>query len=245
MAEYLTLGPAVLDALDDRGGIRGIGEDDTFGDPLGQRRDGRFVGDVSRREEQRATKRVSESLSRPAPHFATSSTASIFYGNRIPDDLVKDQCGHDRGQKTINQPRRRYMAETGDTNRVILTLVPIGLLPSPANSADQRPGFPHREARAPPSPIGAERHRRRLLGLFAQLSRTPVPHLSHRSCSARGPESLQTLCWREMDSNPRSPISRLTQTRSNGDVQHPCAAVGHARLAHPTIRADDRPYPRR
>src|SRR6516164_6158436 len=43
----------------------------------------------------------------------------------------------------------------------------------------------------------------------------------------------------------RSPISRLTQTRSNGDVQHPCAAVGHARLAHPTIRADDRPYRRR
>jgi len=41
------------------------------------------------------------------------------------------------------------------------------------------------------------------------------------------------------------PISRLTQTRSNGDVQHPCAAVGHARLAHPTIRADDRPYRRR
>ena len=66
-----------------------------------------------------------------------------------------------------------------------------------------------------------------------------------RSRSARGTESLQTLCWREMDSNPRSPISRLTQTRSNGDVQHPCAAVGHARLAHPTIRADDRPYPRR
>jgi hypothetical protein len=53
-----------------------------------------------------------------------------------------------------------------------------------------------------------------------------------------------TLCWRKRDSNPRSPVRRLTQRRSNGDVQHPCAAVGHARLAHPTIRDDYRPYPR-
>src|SRR5260370_39250439 len=50
--------------------------------------------------------------------------------------------------------------------------------------------------------------------------------------------------WREMHSTPRSPVRRLTQTRSNGDVQHPCAAVGHARLTHPTIRDDYRPYPR-
>src|ERR1700687_4089380 len=56
--------------------------------------------------------------------------------------------------------------------------------------------------------------------------------------------SHMTRRWREMDSNPRSPVRRLTQTRSNGDVQHPCAAVGHARLAHPTIRDDDRSYPR-
>ena len=56
--------------------------------------------------------------------------------------------------------------------------------------------------------------------------------------------SRSTPRWREMDSNPRSPVRRLTQTRSNGDVQHPCAAVGHARLAHPTIRDDDRSYPR-
>ena len=33
-----------------------------------------------------------------------------------------------------------------------------------------------------------------------------------------------TRRWREMDSNPRSPVRSLTQTRSNGDVQHPCAA---------------------
>jgi hypothetical protein len=39
-------------------------------------------------------------------------------------------------------------------------------------------------------------------------------------------------------------VPSLTQTRSNGDVQHPCAAVGHARLAHPTIRDDYPPYPR-
>ncbi len=31
--------------------------------------------------------------------------------------------------------------------------------------------------------------------------------------------------WREGDSNPRSPVRILTQTRSNGDVQHPCAAT--------------------
>ena len=36
--------------------------------------------------------------------------------------------------------------------------------------------------------------------------------------------SLLTRRWREMDSNPRSPARSLTQTRSNGDVQHPCAA---------------------
>ena len=30
-----------------------------------------------------------------------------------------------------------------------------------------------------------------------------------------------TRWWREMDSNPRSPVRSLTQTRSNGDVQHP------------------------
>src|SRR5260370_39456159 len=45
-----------------------------------------------------------------------------------------------------------------------------------------------------------------------------------RAC-ARGPHgSLLTHRWREMDSNPRSPVRSLTQTRSNGDVQHPCAA---------------------
>src|SRR5260370_37416053 len=42
-----------------------------------------------------------------------------------------------------------------------------------------------------------------------------------RAC-ARGPHgSLLTHRWREMDSNPRSPVRSLTQTRSNGDVQHP------------------------
>jgi hypothetical protein len=34
----------------------------------------------------------------------------------------------------------------------------------------------------------------------------------------------ETRRWREMDSNPRSPVRSLTQTRSNGDVQHLCAA---------------------
>jgi hypothetical protein len=58
----------------------------------------------------------------------------------------------------------------------------------------------------------------------------------------RRPGSLLTLRWKEMDSNPRSPVRRLTQTRSNGDVQHPRAAVGHARLAHPTIRYDYRAH---
>src|SRR5260370_29535060 len=33
-----------------------------------------------------------------------------------------------------------------------------------------------------------------------------------------------TRRWREMDSNPRSPVRSLAQTRSNGEVQHPCAA---------------------
>ncbi len=43
-----------------------------------------------------------------------------------------------------------------------------------------------------------------------------------RKLGANG--SLLTRRWREMDSNPRSPVRSLTQTRSNGDVQHPCAA---------------------
>src|SRR6202045_4827608 len=34
----------------------------------------------------------------------------------------------------------------------------------------------------------------------------------------------ETRRWREMDSNPRSPVRSLAQTRSNGDVQHLCAA---------------------
>jgi hypothetical protein len=43
---------------------------------------------------------------------------------------------------------------------------------------------------------------------------------------------------------PSVPRKAPEQTRSNGDVQHSCAALGHARLTHPTIRDDDRSYPR-
>jgi hypothetical protein len=46
------------------------------------------------------------------------------------------------------------------------------------------------------------------------------------SSKARKSGSQWAGRWREKDSNPRSPARRLTQTRSNGDVQHPCAAVG-------------------
>jgi len=34
----------------------------------------------------------------------------------------------------------------------------------------------------------------------------------------------ETRRWREMDSEPSVPVRSLTQTRSNGDVQHLCAA---------------------
>jgi hypothetical protein len=73
---------------------------------------------------------------------------------------------------------------------------------------------------------------------------SPLRDLGFRNSRPRRSGSHKTPRWREMDSNPRSPVRRLTQTRSNGDVQHPCAAVGHARSAHPTICHDDRPYPR-
>src|SRR5712671_2282411 len=51
------------------------------------------------------------------------------------------------------------------------------------------------------------------------------PWRRERSCADHlNCRSQQTPSRREMDSNPRSPVRSLTQTRSNGDVQHPCAA---------------------
>src|ERR1700682_2077769 len=91
------------------------------------------------------------------------------------------------------------------------------------------------------------------MALALDLDRAPCPlqHLLPGESFDLFAEILRALSgshvtrrWREMKSTPRSPVRRLTQTRSNGDVQHPCAAVGHARLAHPTIRDDDRSYPR-
>ena len=53
MAENLVLGAAVPDALDHRGVVCGIGEDDTVRNLSGQRGNSRLIGDVSRGEEQR------------------------------------------------------------------------------------------------------------------------------------------------------------------------------------------------
>jgi hypothetical protein len=44
---------------------------------------------------------------------------------------------------------------------------------------------------------------------------------SSMGCLLENSGLQETRRWREMDSNPRSPVRSLTQTRSNGDVQHP------------------------
>jgi hypothetical protein len=54
-------------------------------------------------------------------------------------------------------------------------------------------------------------------------SRHARPRCTVVGCAPKSGSHL-TRRWREMDSNPRSPVRSLTQTRSNGDVQHPCAA---------------------
>ena len=46
-----------------------------------------------------------------------------------------------------------------------------------------------------------------------------------RKLGANG--SLLTRRWREMDSNPRSPVRSLTQTRSNGECSAPVCGVAH------------------
>src|ERR1700680_4585479 len=48
---------------------------------------------------------------------------------------------------------------------------------------------------------------------------TPSVTYQRRWCHLLAARPIPSLRWREMDSNPRSPVRSLTQTRSNGDVQ--------------------------
>ena len=99
MTENLVLGAAMPNALDHRGVVCSVGEDDTVGNLSGQRGNSRLIGDVSRREEQRSLLAVKVSKLTFQEHVVMARPGNVARPARAgsdPIDSVMHCCEHRR-----------------------------------------------------------------------------------------------------------------------------------------------------